>query len=222
MGVPVLLNVRGVQPPEVPGGAALIRVAVVPHTSPLVQPQDDMAVAISLSKGSSDMIAIPAISVARGAGSQSLVAVLHEVSESPASPHATPGKAVTEDAPKLDRATSAPLDEIPPKVGGAQILDVDKASSQVLEERGEAEPAREHLFEIEWRSVALSDALPAALGTEQGEVGSEGADASGKMKKVISGLEPGDRILRDASQWQGRFVSTPGKPLRVRLLLNAS
>ena len=214
MGAPILLKVRAVQPPEAPGGAAQIRVAVVPNSSLDVLPRDDMAVAISLSKGSSDLISIPAIAVARSAGSQPIVGVLREITNSSgAAPKAKP-------APGLGIGSV----EMSPAEAGDKGLGSFKAPLQVLEAKNkQAEPVRERLFEIEWRPVALSDALPAVLATERAADGPQnGFVGFEKMKKVVSGLEPGERILRDASQWQGRFVSTPGKPLRVRLAPSVS
>ncbi len=202
-GMPVLLKVREVQPPVEQGGPAYIRVAVVPNSAPEVSPRSDMTVAIALSKGSS-LLSIPAIAVARGAGSQPLVGVLHEVSVPEPQPDATPSA----------------RDDSAGRTQGSPAVDSPKAPLQVLAsaQPRPAKPARERLFEIEWRPVALSDALPTAsraVTDQELEAGD-----SQKMKKVISGLEPGDRILRDASQWQGRFENVPGHPIRVRLALN--
>jgi len=201
-GMPIALKVREVQAPAQQGGPAYIRVAVVPASAPEVQPRSDMTVALALSKGSSSLLSIPAIAVVRGAGSQPLVGVLRKVS----APQPEPSSAPTPDS------TATPQ--------GAPAVDSPKAPLQVLARASAtpaARPARERLFEIEWRPVTLSDALPATASAQELE-----APGGQRMKKVVSGLEPGERILRDASQWQGRFVSTPGNPIRVRLSLDLS
>jgi multidrug efflux pump subunit AcrA (membrane-fusion protein) len=71
------------------------------------------------------------------------------------------------------------------------------------------------IFEVEWRAVALSDALaptaqrvvPAGIAAAPGE----------KMKKVISGLAPGERILQDAEQWRQKLRLSRSSRIRLSL-----
>jgi hypothetical protein len=195
-GAPVMLKVREVEAPGEPGGPALIHVSVVPGSAVTVQPRSSMAVALSLPRGQGSVLSIPAAAVTRSAASLPVVAVLHEVKAVAPQPTAAPTPLAPEAAPALDAPKAPP-----------QLLEkAARPQSPVLQER---------LFDIEWRPVSLSDALPS------GE-DAEATGTVGPMKKVINGLQPGERILRDASQWQGRFVKTPGQPVRVRLLISRS